>query len=192
MGTGEQFRSFTHPVMNSSQLRGTGVHTRLAALMQSTMPKIMWPSLVHELTHHWCFNTAVSEALTLLYLKPILRLADRRAIDRYQMGADLLTYELAMGLLFPIIEGMALFTEFDVVPAHITDVYSAPLEWTALLHAHPERPGDAQARAACAKAEERPPPRFLFDGGFSRQLGRRKGEVLGQPVCAAGEGYLGG
>src|SRR6201992_141071 len=185
MGTGEQFRSFTHPVMNSSQLRGTGVHTRLAALMQSTMPKIMWPSLVHELTHHWCFNTAVSEALTLLYLKPILRLADRRAIDRYQMGADLLTYELAMGLLFPIIEGMALFTEFDVVPAHITDVYSAPLEWTALLHAHPERPGDAQDM-------ERRLTRFLFDRRCSRQLVRRKGEILSQPVCAAGEGYLGG
>jgi hypothetical protein len=176
----EQFRSFTHPVTNFSHLSGGSAHLLLSGLMQFRLPKNTWPSFVHELTHHWCFNAPVSQALSILYLKPILRLGDAKPPDRYQLGIDLITYEMVMGLLFPFIEGMALFAEFDMVPHRDDDTYSMPLQWTMLLYAFPTPDEDIDTGVV----------RFLLDQRRSRQMVRRKASVLSQPVRTTREGYL--
>ena len=152
----------------------------MSALLNGTMPKEIWPVLVHELTHHWCFTTAVGEALTILYLKPILSMTGQSPANPYELGNDLITYDMMRGLLFPLIEGMALFAEFDVIPNRQSDSYSTPLHWAATLYARPDRPEDIDDSVL----------RFLLDQRLSRQVIRRKAALLCQPLRNAGEDYL--
>lgn len=68
---------------------------------------------LHEFTHHWCFHSAVGFAITgLQYRMTRAALsADARAVDRIQR--DAVAYQTVTAVLRPLIEGLALFAEFD-------------------------------------------------------------------------------
>ncbi|MEV6560789.1 hypothetical protein AB0M22_34065 [Nocardia sp. NPDC051756] len=68
---------------------------------------------LHEFTHHWCFHSAVGFAITGLQYR-MTRAAlsgDARAVDRIQR--DAVAYRTVTAVLRPLIEGLALFAEFD-------------------------------------------------------------------------------
>src|SRR5436309_167325 len=97
-------------------------------MVSGRLPQSTWATFVHELTHHWCFTSPVGEALTSLYLRPILaHLESAAATDdklRRDAGIEYVTYDMTAGLLWPIIEGMALLSEFDVIPSRQVASYS--------------------------------------------------------------------
>ncbi|KAA8880318.1 hypothetical protein F3087_42015 [Nocardia colli] len=68
---------------------------------------------LHEFTHHWCFHSAVGFAITGLQYR-MTRAAlsgEASAVDRIQR--DAVAYQTVTAVLRPLIEGLALFAEFD-------------------------------------------------------------------------------
>jgi hypothetical protein len=143
----------THRAASRTRLRtlldcATATQRLVSGLFKGRLPGNTWHLFVHELTHHWCFSTPVGHALSVLYTRPFLNLPDRGALPaessdqdtdaRYISGLDVVTYDMALGLLYPFIEGMAMFSEFDVAPHFEGKVYSLPLHLTAILYiGHP-------------------------------------------------------
>lgn len=202
------FRSFTHPVTNFGELNVADARSQLSGLLTPELPDSTWPVFVHELTHHWCFNTPVGMALTHLYFRPALLrnagvtsggAADPRETDkvRYSAGLDFIAYDTAWGLLWPVIEGLALFAEFDVIPYVDGEVYSPPLHWTLSLYARRLlRPDGAGHRAtggplSAARLDEAL-LEYLLHRRTSQRLVKRKTALLAQPLLTAREGYLAG
>ncbi|TAZ44251.1 hypothetical protein [Rhizobium ruizarguesonis] len=92
------------------------------------------PSVLHEGTHHWCFLSPLGLALSLLYYSGVGTTIefgdDRESHDKEISDAvkSLMRYEQASRILAPIIEGLALFAEFDL-PGTSPDVWPLPLTW---------------------------------------------------------------
>lgn len=73
--------------------------------------------LIHELSHHWCFDTPVGSAISSIAyeIQHILM----QGFDRYQryklrLQELILAYERISEVLTPISEGIAHFAEFDL------------------------------------------------------------------------------
>ncbi|MCC5995688.1 MAG: hypothetical protein JJU18_04885 [Oceanicaulis sp.] len=102
------------------------------------------PSVIHEGTHHWCFLSPVGTALSLLYYRgvgTVVEFADNSEAHEVEIQAgisDLIRYEMASRTMAPIIEGLALFAEFDVAGSS-RDVWPIPLTWVfGLFGGQPE------------------------------------------------------
>ena len=184
-------RSFTHPVTNLTWLRHSNPEELVSGLIKGRLPGTTWHLFVHEFTHHWCFSTPVGHALSVLYIRPYLNLRDRGtspaessdedAGARYISGLDVVTYDMAVGLLYPIIEGMAMFSEFDVTPHLEGEVYSLPLHFTALLYiGHPGTDEDLDTAIS----------KFLLGQRSSSHMVESKAILLAHPLRRVGEGYL--
>jgi hypothetical protein len=99
------------------------------------LPPRLAPAFIHEATHHWCFNTSVGLALTLLFLRTRRRAHAARSglqsFSGHEICSDVAKVETAEECLRPLAEGLALFAEFDVTPRMIsTPKVSFPLWWT--------------------------------------------------------------
>ncbi len=185
-------RSFTHPVTNLAGLRYSKDPEELVSgLINGRLPGTTWHLFVHELTHHWCFSTPVGHALSILYIRPFLNLldpgtlldasSDEDAGARYISGLNVVTYEMALGLLYPILEGMAMFSEFDLTPHLEGEVYSLPLHVTALLYLG-HSGIDEDIDTAIGK--------FLLGQRSSSYMVEHKAGLLALPLRKVGEGYL--
>jgi hypothetical protein len=79
-------------------------------------PTKYFPLLIHEITHHWCFASAVGNSLFLLRERAASLMA-HTDINSPRTGQLLcqtvMRYNVAMSILAPLIEGIALFSEFD-------------------------------------------------------------------------------
>lgn len=197
--TGTEFRSATYPVTNFVELKAIDSQQVFRGLLESRLPNSTWPSIAHELTHHWCFLSPVGEALTHLYFRPILEWngssggASPHQIEKlqYRTGNDFITYEVAYGALWPIIEGMALFCEFDLAPDPSSVSLSFPLFWTYRLYAHSHQEAQPSPQASHLEMDTATAS-FLLDVRTSRGMIRRKASILAQPLTQAEEGYLAG
>jgi hypothetical protein len=102
---------------------------------KSISPKYL-PIFLHEFTHHWCFDSPVGGALSLLYhrLDVICGQTKESSFeDAMSEGYELfLRYQTVLRILMPIIEGIALFAEFDALPT-TSHSLSIPAKWTAPL-----------------------------------------------------------
>lgn len=87
--------------------------------------------LIHEMTHHWCFNSPVGMALSIVknrLQENIYRSASSNFGDEtFDLIDDLIRYYTTIDYLKPFSEGLALFAEFDAQP-NGEFMYSPPLK----------------------------------------------------------------
>jgi hypothetical protein len=112
-------RSWTDLVTNSVLLSGFDVSDYLAKAATRDFPIDLLGPILHEITHHSCFDSVVGCALSALHMRArryAFLTECCEAADTQRVLEDLIRYETATRLLRPLSEGLALFAEFDVIP----------------------------------------------------------------------------
>jgi hypothetical protein len=77
------------------------------------------PTFIHEVTHHWSFDSLVGGTIALLELNAKRHAAATECKtwrDQYHVFDCLLRATVASAILRPLSEGLALFAEYDAVP----------------------------------------------------------------------------
>jgi hypothetical protein len=128
-------RSSTDLLSNKTILRGYTQAREIALVGLGIYPEQTLPQFLHELTHHWCFNSPVGLAVALLQLEAaaIVVRGERRPAFRERARDCLVKAAVATSLLWPIAEGMALFAEFDLMVTGHGELVSAPVALIAHL-----------------------------------------------------------
>jgi hypothetical protein len=138
--------SWTDPVTNWTLISGVKLDRDLAGMLQiGQFPASLFGPFVHELVHHWCFHSPVGAALTHLHLRlrrnACLIDAEPDAKDRcsiFNVLEDLVRYEAAISIMRPLAEGLALFSEFDLMPASgMASSASIPAAWIVSAFRNP-------------------------------------------------------
>jgi hypothetical protein len=104
----------------------------LKDIIQGTLPINLLCDAGHEMTHHWCFHSPVGTALALLKLRA--GAANFSGTKQADIFSPLIKLECALETMRPIAEGLALFSEFDMLPGH-GDVRSPIAGWLLYLFA---------------------------------------------------------
>lgn len=105
------------------------------ALMARQIPEQKASAFLHEMTHHWCFDTFVGLALTIVKTRILYNLAALESgedVEYLDILDDTIRYQTTVELLRPIAEGLALFAEHDARPEGL-HIYSVPLLQNFLL-----------------------------------------------------------
>jgi hypothetical protein len=129
-------RSYVDPVTNSALLSPVQLERDFASLLQGQLTTAALPAFLHEATHHWCFDSFVGTTLALLRLQARRRLLEAASPDSpdpdpWDVLDDFVRYESTVTFLRPLLEGMALFAEFDASPGTAA-VMSQPIFWAAM------------------------------------------------------------
>jgi hypothetical protein len=154
-------------------------------------PYVYMPSLLHESAHWETFSTPVGNSLATLFLK-----ASQRAqfintgsveplvpAEEYEVVLDYARYRLATELLRPLSEGIALFTEFDLVP-HESPVTTIPTILTSILFSGKlESMPDNATMAQISRF-------FLTASRENELFSSRKENLLCEPFSSENGGYL--
>ncbi len=125
-----ELRASVNLFTNFSSLPSIDAEKDLSELVTGDLNPSHIQVLMHEITHHWSFNSPVGLALSVIYFRNVLDSCSypsedvefnsafyRRAAKQY----------LLIELLFPLIEGLAIYCDSDVVPGDEEFSYSAPL-----------------------------------------------------------------
>lgn len=125
-------RSFTDPITNHVFLSSISLEADFNSIAKMELPPTLMPSLLHEMTHHWCYDSPVGIALVLLYLrarreavKLVLNTQDQ--FNELQFVSDYFRYRFALEYLRPFNEGIAMFAECDLFPGSSRTI-SVPME----------------------------------------------------------------
>lgn len=101
-------------------------------------PRAAVPKFLHEMTHHWCFNSPVGFALQLLTFRAVHRQCDANKPNKSDhpfsrsAAIDLFKVNFWQGLMQPMTEGLALFAEHDATTGESPTI-SGPLEAMSFL-----------------------------------------------------------
>ena len=107
-------------------------------LVRNRLPQAFLTSFLHESTHFWCMATDFGAAIALTEMRAHRDIiASKGESDR--LLHDHGVVQLAHQLMRPLLEGMALFQEFDAYPGS-SNVVSTPAFWAALLFQPLEEP----------------------------------------------------
>jgi hypothetical protein len=124
-------RAYTDPISNAVVITGiepTAVALDLAA---GRFSEVALGPFLHETAHHACFDTPVGIALGALKLahtaSPLSTIHD--ADELVGPASDLIKAEAVREFLNPLLEGLALFAEFDVHPG--TSLYVSSVSQSA-------------------------------------------------------------
>lgn len=133
-------RSWADMISNQTAIADFSIRDHVNAMQSNrNFPLAGLPAFLHECTHHWCFESTVGLSLTLTWLRT---LTDLTVWSKDDVGAEatlnrarsrLFRYELTTSLLRPILEGLALFAEFDAWPG-TSKFTSIPLMWAWILY----------------------------------------------------------
>jgi len=131
-------RSSMIPALNAVNAKGVEDIFRLTDFARGMLPHHLWHSVMHELAHHWTFQTPVGAALNLLYVEQCRRLL--KAVDEERSVDALLAHarraifvnDIALGCLEPMGEAIALFVEHDLAPSN-QSIESIVLKWARIL-----------------------------------------------------------
>ncbi len=132
-------RSWIDLVTNNISLSSIHLEQDLDLLLgYGITPSHLFPAIVHEYTHHWCFLSPVGSVLSYLELrarKNGVLLYNKKGGDKtpHQMLGDVVRYESALSLLKPLAEGLAVFAEFDAISGPDSKVFSEPAELVGWL-----------------------------------------------------------
>jgi hypothetical protein len=166
-----------------------------ALLRGQDLPAETFSGFIHEATHHWCNTSPVVSALAFLYLSVArealhwLTTGDDSRMD--QTLEDLATYEMAVSWMRPLMEGLAQFAEYDVLPDFFEppQLLSPPLD-AAMRHLF------HLPRRIASLPDARLAPIFheladeISAWRLSRQTIDRKSDLLLQPIGSQGSAYL--
>ena len=128
-------RAYTDLLTGSMHLLDIPAKALFKYLVEGKLPRIFLPSFLHEATHFWCMASDLGAALALLELRAHRALdnaTDSGVFDRNQLLHDFGVTRVAQQLLRPLLEGMALFQEFDAAPGD-SNVASLPGYWATRL-----------------------------------------------------------
>lgn len=148
------------------------------------LPRVLLPTVLHEVTHHWCLSGCVGRALAQLSLEAQEDLAASPLFPLYADDIVLAQWdavEFARGLLEPLLEGMAMFAQFDVYPGP-SPVLSGALAMLVRLFP-PEK--DETATDLIDALRHR-----LIEYRLSDQALRCKSGMLVQAMSSRDGGYL--
>lgn len=192
LGTEE---SFTDLVTNWVVIGGVDLSADLAGMVTGgRYPERYLPTFMHELTHHWCFQSPVGQALTALQMRArrnaiLLRTGGEEAesLDSWELLDDIVRYETAIALLRPLAEGIALFVEFDAVPGN-SRLMSRVMSTTAVSFidrtSFLDGSGTDDLSGILLKR--------LRVARLAPRYRERKADLLVQPLKVRGRGYLPG
>jgi hypothetical protein len=114
--------SAANPAFPPKQLGKTlrSPDTWAAALAEGVLSDdLLWP-IIHELTHHASLNTAVGISLSALAVSHTSMVGAQFDENKFGwVGKDSVRHAVVERLLRPILEGLALFTEFDAVSGNV-------------------------------------------------------------------------
>jgi hypothetical protein len=122
---------------NSLFLMDLPMSEYIRSALEGRIPDRLLPVFLHETTHHWCLSGSVGKALAQLELE-IHRDSGEQPGKR---SRNWLVLTAARSLLEPLLEGLALFAEFDIYPGCASTI-SGPLAWVTRLFHHGEMPQD--------------------------------------------------
>lgn len=129
--------SWVEVATNISHLPGFTFSRHLAPFLQNEIPPELVSPLLHEMTHHWCFDSPVGSTLALVRFR-LLGGAMQEIEGTLppaqgdQLWMDFARYHVTIEALRPVIEGLALFMEYDASNEGRYS-YSAPLLAAQLL-----------------------------------------------------------
>jgi hypothetical protein len=180
-------RSWADMISNQTAIADFTIRDHVNAMRSNgNFPLAGLPAFLHECTHHWCFESAVGLSLALTWLRTLTDFIvwskdDVGAQDTLHSGRSrLFRYELISSLLRPILEGLALFSEFDAYPGN-SKFTSTPLMWAWILYS--ESGKDFQTEVQ----------RILMASRLAPSTADRKVNVLAKAFSVSDtDGYLAG
>lgn len=149
--------SWVEHATNISYLPGFEFSRHLRPFLTGRLPPELQAPFLHEMTHHWCFDSPLGWTLSLLRFRLLGgSVSEAAGAASAQVGdalwMDISRYEVAVELLRPIIEGLALFVENDAeMDGEFS--YSVPLLGMNLLVARHVTDLLAQKGVAMEEAE---------------------------------------
>src|SRR5690348_5566243 len=178
-------RSWTDPFTNHTELAGVEIRENLELLAGiGETPQTLLLPFLHEAAHHWCFLSPVGNTLALLKTRA-RRLAVSVAAGEVEKDPafllDMVACKVAIELLRPFSEGLALAVELDSLTRKTNY-----LSW----------PFSAAARAFALSPNESPIGtlmplnRALIMARRERSGLRRKMNVYADSIGSQGNGYL--
>ena len=156
-----------------------------AALAEGVLSDdLLWP-IIHELTHHASLNTAVGISLSALAVSHTSVVGAQFDEDGFGWVAkDAVRHALMERLLRPLLEGLALFAEFDAVSGNVP-VATWSMQTAGMLFGMDDM-YDAIARGEDGLA---PLKRKLESLRMAAPMVRKKKELLSRSIVDS-EGYL--
>jgi len=132
-------RAWIDPISNIIRPRSFNVRAHIGKLIIGPWPPGMIQPFIHELTHHWCFDSNVGACLALQKIrayKTAFR-ESRSDSENYRIIEDMTAGDALLRLYTPLAEGLALFAEYDTNIGQ-SSIISSSLSWLSLaLSGHP-------------------------------------------------------
>jgi hypothetical protein len=129
----------------------------LVSLNQTnSLPLRFLPTALHEYTHHWCFSLPVGIALGAVRhrLDEALVASEEFPPENLPEIFNMLSrYAVALKLLDPIVEGLALFAEFESLPGPSPSASQVYLNVLRMFRAQLDPPHPDRSRPAGPLAE---------------------------------------
>jgi len=124
-------RGYTDMLTGSMHLLDLPANALFKYVLKGRLPSIFLPSFLHESTHFWCGSSDLSAALAILELR-----SHRDALlspkNYPRLSRNLAVFDATQTLLKPLLEGLALFMEFDASPGD-SRVFAAPGTWASAI-----------------------------------------------------------
>jgi hypothetical protein len=124
-------RAYANQLTGSLHLLDLPSNTLFEYVLKTRLPEVFRPSFLHEATHFWCEATDLGAALACLELRA-QRDSLLETVDQSRFLHDVGVVDAARLLLTPLLEGMALFQEFDAFPGS-SRVWADPSLWAGML-----------------------------------------------------------
>ena len=186
-------RSYVELTTNAGRIAPVSLYRDLGRMHTGKLSFDSAPAILHEATHHWCFLGPLRITLSILHARACTRAAmfadaanGRLSVhpDELSLALDShLRFIVAMTLLQPITEGLALFCEFD---CRGEDLDRLPLPF-AIAASLVSRDGDSDLETIQSRFSAR-----LLDLRRQPQIIDRKMNVLLGPLLPRLNPYLSG
>lgn len=155
----------------------------IACFEHGSLPEFLLPVFLHEATHHWCLTSIVGNALAVNELKIQRAFLDSDGLLESDSLALWSKMSAIRRLLEPLLEGLALFADFDAYSGSST-IVSAVQNWAAILFTR-----SLKIEIPTTMPLER--LRYLLCAYRSSEIAmRRKSDILVRPLTTANGGYL--
>jgi hypothetical protein len=169
-------------VSNTVVLEEIDFVTHYAKISSQSFPQHALGPAVHELTHHWCFNSPVGSTLALLKLE--IRHAIFTGTSQRDVFDPLWRLRIATQILRPIAEGLALFAELDMLPGP-GGVRAPIVSWILSMFSQKLM---FDKEATCDNLFSH----LVTDARTTERGLRTKENLISQPLHVKGGGYLPG
>lgn len=173
--------SWVDPVSNYAVISGIDFSRHMPEILEHKYPQSLITLYLHEITHHWCFDSPVGTVLAMIKYRALRKAILAEGPVGEHLLSDLRPYETAMSLLRPLAEGLALFAEFDARPGS-SPIISIPMSCVWLLF-DPPRDGTENLSFL---------GNILYNKRILSEFISRKSHLLVQPMTYSGGGYLPG